>query len=246
MHLKLRSVIPQSVLGVILCTASIRAADGASALPMDRVSGNRSVSNFLTPDGRFDLDVIRASGYQGTLDLKGVDVRVDSRTGTPLASIASPQAPAEDPDDIYWSALGSGMDYGVYALVVFNGKLIAGGGFTISGGVNTNHIAAWDGASWSALGSGMDYQVLALTVYGGKLIAGGSFSTAGGVAANHMASWDGSTWSPLGSGMNYGVLALTVYDSSLIAGGAFTTAGGVGVNNVASWNGASWSPLGSG
>ena len=32
---------------------------------------DRSVSEFLTPDGRFDLEAARRSGYQGPLDIEG-------------------------------------------------------------------------------------------------------------------------------------------------------------------------------
>ena len=43
----------------------------------------------------------------------------------------------------------------VYALVVYDNKLIAGGLFTTAGGVSANYIASWDGSSWDSLGSGM-------------------------------------------------------------------------------------------
>ena len=105
----------------------------------------------------------------------------------------------------------SGVPYGdVYALGVYDSKLIAGGHFTAAGEVSANNIASWDGSSWSTLGSGVNYLVRALTVYDSKLIAGGDFSTAGGNAAKFIASWDGSSWSALGSGINHFIYALTV------------------------------------
>ena len=152
-------------------------------------------------------------------------------------------------DGSSWSPLGSGINYGVWSLAVYDNKLIAGGCITTAGGVSANNIASWDGFSWSPLGSGMNSYVQGLAVYDNKLIAGGLFTTAGGVSANYIASWDGSSWSPLGSGMwgdDRWVFALTVYDNKLIAGGRFTTAGGVSANNIASWDGSSWSPLESG
>jgi hypothetical protein len=146
--------------------------------------------------------------------------------------------------------LGTGMNgYGVYALTVYNGKLIAGGYFTKAGDANANYIAAWDGNSWQPLGSGMNWgSVGALTVYNGRLIAGGSFSKAGDVDANNIAAWDGNSWQPLGSGIDPsgGVGALTVYNGRLIAGGCFNTAGGLTANNIAAWDGNSWQPLGTG
>jgi len=187
----------------------------------------RSASDFLTPEGRFDLKAIRASGYQGPLDLKGLDVGTDPRSGEPVLSPIANGRISVDPEDTLWSPLGSGMDQNVRALAVYDGKLIAGGVFTTAGGVSANCIASWGGSYWSPLGSGMNGSVFALAVYDGKLIAGGFFTTAGGVSADYTASWDGSSWSPLGSGMNDYVFALAVYDNRLIAGGYFTTAGGL-------------------
>ena len=65
-------------------------------------------------------------------------------------------------DGTAWSPLGSGMDSTIYALTVYDTKLIAGGGFITAGGTSANHVAAWDGTAWSALGSGMDSAVNAL------------------------------------------------------------------------------------
>ncbi|NOY89466.1 MAG: hypothetical protein GXO93_08810 [FCB group bacterium] len=219
----------------------------------------RNISDFITPDGRFDLRAVRRSGYQGALDMKGYRTVFDSISGQPIFRPAGPA----DTDDVYWdnsiSPSVNGVSGVVYATTVYNGLLIIGGYFTAAGGVAANNIAAWDGSSWSPLGSGMSGSdgfgpsVFALTVYNNKLIAGGKFTAAGGVAANKIAAWNGSSWSPLGSGMSgyypYSdayVQSLTVYNNKLIAGGEFTTAGGVAANNIAAWDGSSWSPLGSG
>ncbi len=213
-------------------------------------TAGRSIREFLTPEGRFDLEAARRSGYQGPLDMRGFETALDTSTGQPVFRAASPASPTDNPDDIYWdnsiSPSFPGMNDFVRRLTVYDGKLIAAGNFAIAGGVAANYIASWDGSSWSSLGSGMNEWVYDLTVYDGKLIAGGIFTIAGGVGANYIASWDGSSWSPLGLGMNGSVLALTVYDGRLIAGGDFTSAGGVAANYIASWDGSSWSPLGSG
>src|ERR1017187_3239628 len=107
-------------------------------------------------------------------------------------------------NDRNWSALGSGMNGQVLALVVAtNGDLYAGGYFTNAGGIAANYIAKWNGRSWSALGSGTSGYppwVQALAVSGTNLYAGGNFTNAGGVAANAIAKWDGHNWSALGSG----------------------------------------------
>lgn len=234
----------------VLLSGSVLAVDVSKPSPNETARDGRSASHFLTPDGRFDLNAVHTSGYQGPLDRKGVEVRVDPRSGVPTVSAASPQSPADDPDDVYWDNSISpsipGVDGAVYAMTVYDGKLIVGGSFTAAGTVMVNNIAAWDGSEWSPLGCGIDSIVLALTVYDGELIAGGSFRTAGGEEANEIASWNGSSWSPLGIGMDSGVSAVTVYDGQLIAGGRFTSAGGVTANCVASWDGNRWVPLGLG
>jgi hypothetical protein len=153
--------------------------------------------------------------------------------------------------DRIWSTLGSGLDGEVYALAVYDGKLIVGGAFKHAGGVAANYVASWDGSRWSTLGSGIpdrgftDY-VRALAVYNGKLVIAGSFFKTDVANTYNIAAWDGSTWSAIGSGTNNNVNALTVYDGKLIAGGGFQGAGGASASRIASWDGSNWSQLGSG
>ena len=73
-----------------------------------------------------------------------------------------------------WTALGSGMNGGVYALAVSGQRLYAGGDFTTAGGSAANSIAKWDGSSWSALGSGLAVLASALAGVG----AGGGYPAA--------------------------------------------------------------------
>lgn len=146
-----------------------------------------------------------------------------------------------------WSALGNysngfGVNGNVYAVIQYNGLIIAGGGFTLAGNVNVSNIAAWDGTAWSSLGTGISDTVYALEVYNNELYAGGLFNQAGGISVNNIAKWNGTLWSPVGSGANDEVLALKVYNSELAAGGKFSNIGA----NIAKWNGTSWSQLGSG
>jgi hypothetical protein len=144
-----------------------------------------------------------------------------------------------------WSALGSGMNDGVYALAVSGTDLYAGGDFATAGGVAVSRIAKWNGSAWSALG-GMNGPVYALAVSGTDVYAGGWFTGAVGVPANYIAKWNGSSWSALGTGMNSDVYALSVSGTDVYAGGWFSTAGGVPASCIAKWNGSAWSALGSG
>ena len=92
-------------------------------------------------------------------------------------------------DGSVWLPLGSGMNYYVRALTVYDGHLIAGGRFSTAGGTSASHIASWDGSAWSPLGSGMNDYVHALTVHDGYLIAGGGFLFAGEKVAAYLARW---------------------------------------------------------
>jgi hypothetical protein len=80
----------------------------------------------------------------------------------------------------------------VGALTVYNGDLIAGGGFTTAGGTPANKIARWNGSTWAPLGSGVSgglSKVHALAVYNGELIAGGNFTIAGEHVSAFWARW---------------------------------------------------------
>jgi len=149
-----------------------------------------------------------------------------------------------------WSSLESGAwvevpgrspsGGSVQALAVYDGKLIAAGGFDRIDGVSAPGIAAWDGSSWTPLGSGVyGGGVSALAVYDGKLIAGGS---------GRIVAWDGSSWASLGSvsPASGRVTALTVYEDKLIAGGTFDAIGGVPAKKIAAWDSESWAALGPG
>ena len=192
------------LLGHIAGVSHVSAQDN-SVPPTDAPKG-KSIGEFLTPDGQFDLEAARRSGYEGSLDMEGFRSAIDPTTGQPVFQPSMMAAPTDDPDDIYWdnsiSPSVAGVGGTVYAATVYNAQLVVGGNFQVAEDVIANYIASWDGTAWSPLGSGMNDYVMSLTVYNGHLIAGGWFSTAGGASANRIASWDGSTWSALGSGMN--------------------------------------------
>ena len=84
------------------------------------------------------------------------------------------------------------MDDEIDTLIVYDGHLVAGGQFTLAGGVPTAHVAQWDGNLWSTIGDGISgghWPVLALTVYQGDLVAAGQFTSAGGAPSR----WDRTT-----------------------------------------------------
>ena len=117
----------------LLLSISILAADSADDLAAEK----RSISEFVSPDGRIDLEAVRNSGYQGPLDLKGFDVGIDPKTGEPVVQVSASSASPADPDDIYWDNSISpsipGVDGRVSALAVYDSNLIAAGQFTAAG-----------------------------------------------------------------------------------------------------------------
>ena len=150
-----------------------------------------------------------------------------------------------------WSAVGSGVNGAVNALLVSGGNLYAGGSFTTAGGNVVNHIAVWNGSTWSALGLGLNNTVFALTISGGNLYAGGFFTMATnagpvGISASHIAEWNGSSWSALGIGLNSTVLALATLGTNVVVGGQFTFAGFTPAVGIAQWNGTTWLTLAGG
>ncbi len=115
---------------------------------------------------------------------------------------------------------GPGLNAAASAMIVYQGKLIVGGGFTLAGGIEVGRIAQWDGTTWSSLGSGVTIYpgragVRALTVHGDTLYAFGTFDHAGGVPAANFAAWDGVHWSPRSFAFPQGVQLVTRY---LVAG----------------------------
>jgi hypothetical protein len=250
---------PSAVAALLMSALFAGLIGGGSAAIASATAGApvpASVGKFLAPDGRLDLEAIRASGLQGSLDLGGFDVRMGRESGPPTARALGAGQALDDPDDAYWAdGFGAqGVNAPVSAMAVHDGKLIAAGQFTIAGGITANRIAAWDGSRWWPLGAGVGdrsyTRVHALTVYDGDLIVAGNFNTAGGVAMDCIAAWDGSNWSPLGSGITtsggVGVRALAVHEGKLIASGYFSNAGGTPADFIAAWDGTNWSALGSG
>ena len=80
------------------------------------------LKSFVTPDGRFDIEVVRASGYQGALDIEGLNIALNPVTGEPIVRQNTKLSPSDHPDDIYWDNSISpsipGVDGVVRALAV--------------------------------------------------------------------------------------------------------------------------------
>lgn len=192
-------------------------------------------------------DGIGMGDYVNSLLVYNGQLYAGGRFGT---AGGDPLNPQEAPyiarfDGSLWHPVGTGMDYTVTDLCVYNNELIASGFFVEAGGVPAKYIAKWNGSNWSALGSGMDGKVTALAVYNGELYAGGLFNTAGGSSALSIAKWNGQSWSTVGGGIPGGgqVYTLAVYNNELYAGGNFTALAGNADDYLMKWNGTSWNSV---
>lgn len=183
---------------------------------------------------------------------------------------------------VQWSPLAPGISstgaqtpgvMGVFALKVYDDgsgpALYVGGDIKEAGGLFSESVVRWDGASWTSVGGGIvpiddeGTLVRALQVFDDgsgqaeSLFVGGRFSTAGNTETRRIARWNGSTWSALGEGL-YSVphqiwdtvAALSIFDdgqgAALYAGGHFERAGDGPAAAIAKWNGRAWSALGDG
>jgi len=152
-----------------------------------------------------------------------------------------------------WSALGSGTDGTIGALLFSGDTLYVGGGFIHAGGIEVNGIASYNvnSGTWSNLGSGMastnlGVSVAALATDGsGNIYAGGRFDSAGGIPAVNIARWNGSSWSAMGSGLGSIwdlIQAIAVSGSDVYAGGYVVSPAG----NLYKFDGSFWSVVGGG
>lgn len=157
-------------------------------------------------------------------------------------------------DGSTWSALGSGVNAGVYWATAHEGGLVVcGAGFSQAGGQSAERIARWDPVSmtWSAQGNFTSTLAILSVASGGpgKLYAVGFFTSIGGVSGiSRTGQYDGATWSALGNGTSSTTSAsLVLPNGDLIVGGAFLDAGELlGVNRIARWDGSQWYALGEG
>jgi len=175
-----------------------------------------------------------------------------------LACAAAP-ALAGDPCAPSWDHTpgAPGATASVHALAyvpdVFGGegRVVAGGDFSMIGGVAAARLASWNGSTWEPIPGSPNGPVYAIAVFddgnGPAMYVGGAFSEAGGAAAANVARWDGAQWSALGAGVNNDVYTMHAHDDgagpALYIGGVFTQTGGVNAFSIVRWNGQSLAPF---
>lgn len=185
-------------------------------------------------------DVMAFTEFEGDLVAGGRFTTADGQTAVRVARW----------DGSDWHSMGTvgepvNSQAAVHTLTVFNGDLIAGGGFITADGQTVNNIARWDGSNWQTMGDGMDNAVLDLTVFEDDLIAVGMFRHSGGERMEYVARWNGTEWQSMAIGMNGSVSAVEVFGSDLIIGGVFRNIAGQAATRIARWDGSAWHPMGS-
>lgn len=118
-------------------------------------------------------------------------------------------------DGTSWVSLGLGIQGnigGITTLAVLpDGRLVAGGYFSLADGAIADQLAVWDGTAWTALGPGLELPYMpspptvhaVLPLANGSLAVGGVFGAAGGHPASNFARFgcpDQSSYTVFGGG----------------------------------------------
>ncbi len=135
-----------------------------------------------------------------------------------------------------WSGLGTQPDNTVWAMTVWDGKLVVGGEFSNLG----SRVAAWNGTGWETLGAGFNGVVYDLLVWNDQLYACGAFTLSGGADVRYVGRWNGSAWEGLGTQIPTAVyaFAMAVYENQLIVCGFLPSA--PFDRDLVAWDGSAW------
>ncbi len=162
-------------------------------------------------------------------------------------SFGSPQMPPGDPSRVAfwngasWQSAGAGLGSTVEALTVYNGKLIAGGWFSLSGSGGSARVAQFDGVSWTPLSPTFNKNIstiFTLSATSAGLVAGGYFhNTEGFVAAMF---FNGTDWVAMDGGLssangNASVWNSTTFGDQFVLLGDFEFSGAVPAYGMAVW-----------
>ncbi len=222
---------------------------------LDVVSG---VASGWNPNASSYVEALAVSG--GTVYAGGQFITIGGQPRGKIAALdaASGAVTAWNPNarDVNGSTYGSA----VYALVVSDGTVYAGGQFSSIGGQFRSNIAALDASgaatAWNPSatgGQGYGDAISALAVSGGTVYAAGGFTSIGGQPRNDIAALDVATgaatnWDP---NANDHVYSMVVSGATVYIGGDFTSVGGEARSNVAALDAATgattaWNPSANG
>jgi len=153
-------------------------------------------------------------------------------------------------DGTAWYPMGRGLVGMVWAVAGFEGRVYAGGEFTIAATNQTTTLAMFDGVEWSEVPAAPNSarwntpRVRSLEVKDGLLYVGGNFEGSQNVASSGVVAWDGRHWSAVGTGVQGGeVEDLETYRGELYAAGMISR-DGMSYEGLLRWNGSTWSSMG--
>ena len=191
--------------------------------------------------------LVRAiASYDGRLVATGHFVAIVG-SPTPTSAIAW--------DGSQWTSLADTVDPlrvsigpgGHHCSVVYDGKLVMGGGIGFEGVTANNCLLTWDGTRWGTFAKGFDaIPVAMLRDEDGSIIFTGGFRVAGGRRVNGVVRWDGSAFQPIGSGIVHPQSTNTADGGFDLArhNGEIYVAGQCSApslnSGVAKWNGSAW------
>lgn len=160
-----------------------------------------------------------------------------------------------------WHNVGGAADTGVagdlspvvFATIVFNNQLFAGGRFATMNGASAPMVARWNGSAWQRPGAlaarGVSSDVSCFAIFndgtGNRLFAGGYEMAVGGQATS-IAAWNGVIWTRVGQNLGGRCTALAVFDDG---GGPRLYAGltaDANQNYLYRLEGQTWVPVGGG
>lgn len=159
-------------------------------------------------------------------------------------------------DGTSWASVGNSLppgkpnSDGVYALTTHEGRLAAGGRFSVLGSAPAANVAQWDGDAWVSLGAGLmgvvESTVFSLLSAPSGLLATGQFAASGAHVTQYAARWDGALWTTLGDGLYGAGACLAYHDGAVHIGGTFGQTQLKRLHGVARLDDGEWNPLGSG
>ena len=221
--------------GELIAAGEFHASSGSPSNAIARWDGEswRSLGNGFEHDAQ-----IRAlTVFQGRLIAGGKFRLVGGQASNSLAQW----------DGAQWSPVPGGVlapntgQGSVFALEVYDDRLIVGGEFGWAGPLVVKNIVSWDGQEWFALLDGLIRTVTSLQARDGMLFASGQLFDPGTTGISHIAMWDGTSWRGLQNGA-FGRIVNAMADTEygLAVAGDFV-AGPVGEHKgVAFWDGSKW------
>lgn len=141
--------------------------------------------------------------------------------------------------------IGVASGGGFRDLAVWNGELIAGGGFASVGGATQGVLATYSGGSWHDLADPLVGSVWALGTWQEQLVVAGNLEFPD-QAGYQVAVWSDGAWQTLPGIFDRAIYDVCGYGDMVVVGGSFTHVGDLPIAGIAAWRDGQWHALGEG